>query len=357
MMRKLAIAIIALSACCNVFSQNASDSVATEATRPEIRDSVAMFGVGLPLQSKLSDEAAELLTNKVSQILGRCNAGAGGDRGPFIIEPTLTPGDKRQSEGMVQNVTVLGGELTLAAKQRYTGQLFHSATFPISATLKGAVPDEEKALAKAIKTTDAAYVRFVRNARKNILDYGLKHPEIWDVPEVEPEVVRDTTFVPVVIVVEKQAEPQAAPAPAPAPAQPAPAQPAPAPAPQPAQAAPTNTPPTVGDIFISEPNWKVMIRECEFVPDSRQIHVQMTVLNSTTHNYEGCYTRITKAINIDGGTYKQYQIDNSSRDYPYDIPVTLNFYINDVYSNPGMIPFLEIRIENMKIEIRNLSVR
>lgn len=341
MMKKFAIVFLALYSFSMAFCQNAAGSADTPSQERVARDSVAMFSVGMPGQSRLSEDAAELLSSKVSQILGRCNAGASGDNGPFIIEPTLTVGDKRQSEGMVQNVTVLSGELTLAAKQRYSGQQFHSATFPISTTLKGDIPDEEKTLAKAIKTSDAAFVRFIRNARKNILDYGMKHPEIWDVPDASPETVRDTAYVPIVILVEKENTPQ----------------PAQNPGQQPKPQSPANNPPSVKDIFVSAPNWNVMISESEYMPASRQIHIKMTVLNSNKQNYDRLYTRISKAIDTEGETYKTYKIDNSTRDYPYDVPVTMNFYIDDVYSNPGMIPFLEISIGNIRIEIRNLSVR
>lgn len=156
-----------------------------------------MFGVRLPKKLEGSEEGKSLLKNRVEQILGRCGAGAGGDRDVFVIEPTINETNRNTSEGLVRNVSSLTGELSLTARHRYSDAVFYSAVVPLNAAVAERDLDPLLILAKAIKPTDAAYVRFVRNARKNAFDYGSIHPEIYEVPDAPADTV--VLIVPVVV--------------------------------------------------------------------------------------------------------------------------------------------------------------
>lgn len=120
-------------------------------------------------------EAAQLLTQKVSQILNRTSAGAGGDLGLFVVQPALTLTGESSTSGLVNNIGVISGELTLTAKNAYDNAEFYSVTVKLKATAKNRATNPYVALAKAIKITEPIYVRFVRIARQNIrkaLDEG-----------------------------------------------------------------------------------------------------------------------------------------------------------------------------------------
>lgn len=153
MRHKLITALLAMAAIC--LQATAQDDI--------------QFGVGKPDSgTKMSKEVKELLTTKVSQILNRNSAAAGGDFGAFVVTPTLTLGEESTTSGLARNFSVVTGELTLTARNRDDRSEYYSVTVPLKVTNKNTSTDPLLALAKSIKPTDAAYVRFIRTARENI---------------------------------------------------------------------------------------------------------------------------------------------------------------------------------------------
>ncbi len=296
-----------------------------------------MFGVKLPSGTTLSAEASKLLKSKVEQILGRCNAGAAGDRDVFVVEPTVNVGEEVRSEGLVQNVATLSGDLVLAAKNRYDGAVYYSVTVPLKAAGKGSA-DMEMALVRSIKPTDAVYVRFVRNARKNVAAYVAQHPEVLVIPDQpEPE-------QPVIVVVVPDRTP--APEPAVAPAVDEPVAPTPAPVVD-----------TAPEIFCSEPGWQVTVKGCRYDATTRTICFALGIKSTARADRGNLYTVIRSAIDTEGRNYDDFVVDQFYHNYPYEVPVTVNFGIRGVYSNPGTVPFVEVSVGSCKVELRNLSVR
>lgn len=296
-----------------------------------------MFGVRLPADAGGSDDSKSLIENKIVQILGRCGAGAAGNLDVFVVEPVITELDRASSEGLVRNVSSISGELTLTARHRYSDAVFYSSTVPLNAVTKSTDADALSLLAKAIKPTDATYVRFVRNARKHAFDYGAIHPEIYVIPDI-PDVVPDT----VVVLV-------------------------------PGAAVPDNTPdvpkgpaddgvsmsPSAQhcEFYYSRPGWEAVLKSCEYDKSTRMIHFVLSVTAKIRGDLNYTYTDITRAIASDGQKYESFGIDDLHHDFPYDVPVIVQGYIKNVYSNPHTVPFIEMKFGNMELEMRNITVK
>lgn len=347
MMKKimLALATVLSSSWASVEAQDLtvySDTlvaVSSEAPYIPMSEEEVMFAVRLPEKSGLSDEVAGLLENKVVQILGRCGAGASGNRDVFVVEPVVTLDGERKSEGLIRNVTSVNGELSLTARHRYSDAVFFNTVVPLNAAAKGSGADPLKLLVKAIRPADAAYVRFVKNARKNAFEFGLIHPEIYEVPEVA-EGKKDEELPPV--------PDNALPADS-----------------VPSSAAPSSSPAAVvqpqagadAEVYVSSPSWKVQFAGCEYDAATRTIRFALRITNLEQTLKDGVYTRIEMALDADGGKYRNLGIDDYHHDFPFDIPVTVSGYIKDVYSNPREVPFVQVSLGNQRIELRNMIVR
>lgn len=301
---------------------------------PQTEEDV-MFGVLMP-QSRLNADNAALLESKMEQIIGRCNAGASATDGFFVVVPTVNAGELVKTEGLMQNVASQSGELVLAAKNRFDGSVYYTTTVPLKAAAKGDHIDADKLLISSIKPSDAVYVRFVRNARANILKHVASHPESLRRPAPAPKGPADGTPA------------AAGPAVSESPASPSPEvalQPAhsPAPAPQP-------------EIFISDPGWSVQVKSCSYDATYRTVTLTLSVANTRESNRNGVYMGIRNAIRSDGGNFREFDSDQNYHDFPYNVPVNVALRIKNVYSNPGELPYVEVALSNGKIEIRNLPV-
>ena len=121
-------------------------------------------------ESELSAASQEMLQNKLRQIITRNSAGAANDYNVFVIEPVITVLDKQSTSGLMRNTTLVKGELTLVAKNRIDGSMYHSAVvFVVRAGCRRR--DPYKAMISALRTTDPVYTRFIRIARQKIQDY------------------------------------------------------------------------------------------------------------------------------------------------------------------------------------------
>ena len=54
------------------------------------------------------------------------------DYNVFVIEPVITVLDKQSTSGLMRNTTLVKGELTLVAKNRIDGSMYHSAVVSVS---------------------------------------------------------------------------------------------------------------------------------------------------------------------------------------------------------------------------------
>lgn len=120
--------------------------------------------------SELSAASQEMLQNKLKQIITRNSAGAANDYNVFVIEPLIMVVDKQSTSGLMRNTTLVKGELTLVAKNKVDGSMYHSAVVAVSGqAAEGA--DPYKAMIMGIRATDPIYTRFIRIARQKIQDY------------------------------------------------------------------------------------------------------------------------------------------------------------------------------------------
>ncbi|MEG1660757.1 MAG: hypothetical protein RR304_09375 [Bacteroides sp.] len=122
-------------------------------------------------QENLPLSVKNALDLKLKQVLTRNSAAAANQYNVFAVEPTIELTDVLTSEGLVQNISVAVGELTLMAKNLVDGTVYYSMTIPVKGD---AVGDNEKAMKTMIaklKSTDTAFTRFIRTTRQKIQDY------------------------------------------------------------------------------------------------------------------------------------------------------------------------------------------
>ena len=124
----------------------------------------------LPDDTEVSAGAAKLLETRLKQILTRNSAGAAQEQNVFAIRPELSILEKKTTAGLIENVTLVKGELTLVAINRIDGCLYHSVSIPLSGQAK-VTDDPYKAMIQGIKSTDPQFSRFIRVAREKIDTY------------------------------------------------------------------------------------------------------------------------------------------------------------------------------------------
>lgn len=127
-------------------------------------------------EGEISEEAANIVSRKIGQILTRNSACAAGAADVFAVRANLAVTDKSASSGLVREISSALGELTLTALNKVDGAEYYSISVPVKAVTKsGGEAGVIVALAKAIKPTDSVYTRFVRVAREKIAEYYSGH--------------------------------------------------------------------------------------------------------------------------------------------------------------------------------------
>lgn len=121
-------------------------------------------------ECELSAASQEALQNKLRQIITRNSAGAADNYNVFVIEPTMTIIDRQSTSGLVRNMTLAKGELTLVAKNKIDGSMYHSAVVVMSGQAEEGA-DPHKAMVSSIRISDPVYTRFIRIARQKIQDH------------------------------------------------------------------------------------------------------------------------------------------------------------------------------------------
>lgn len=133
------------------------------------------FTAVYPDNDKLSNDIKEGLKQKVEQIIGRNNAGATSIYNAFIIQPELDVQDTKSTEGLVRNVTLVTGELTLTAKNLYDESIYGTLIVNLEGDAAGNQETALKALMKNIKITNPAFTRFIRTTREKIMDHYMEN--------------------------------------------------------------------------------------------------------------------------------------------------------------------------------------
>lgn len=123
-------------------------------------------------QDELPADVSEALNLKLKQILTRNSAASADAYNVFGIEPVLEIHESLSSEGLMEKVSLVKGELTLLAKNIVDGSLYYSMSIPVSGSSEGGSETKAmKAMVTGIKTTNTSFTRFIRIARQKIQDY------------------------------------------------------------------------------------------------------------------------------------------------------------------------------------------
>lgn len=133
------------------------------------------FSAVYPDDDRLNNDVKEGLKQKVEQIIGRNNAGATSVYNAFIIQPGLDVQDSKSTEGLVRNVTLVTGELTLTAKNLYDESVYGTLVVNLEGDATGNREAALKALLKNIKITNPAFTRFIRTTREKIMDHYMEN--------------------------------------------------------------------------------------------------------------------------------------------------------------------------------------
>lgn len=343
----------------------------------------------LPEGNEVSQGAAKLLETRLKQILTRNSAGAAQEFNVFSIRPELSILEKKTTAGLVQNVGLVKGELTLIATNRIDGSLYHSVTIPISGQAK-AGDDPYKAMVQSIRSTDPLFTRFIRVAREKIDTYYAQNcgvilqkakslyqmkkykearsylsaisealpcydqasellavlPEEEVVPDTvvirrvvekpviveKPVVKRDTVVIEreVVrtdtVVVEKRVP------------------------------APTRSTPKLDyEISISETYLDFKVLSCKGNRAQRRIAIEAELTRTDGGSYDS-YFQMKRAYNQDGVSAGNAQ-NGEWRDFPPNLKIKHTFYITETNNAVKVLNLVGIRVRSVEIEIRNLPVK
>lgn len=294
-----------------------------------------MFEIKMPEKSGLSAQASTLLETKMNQVLGRCNAGAADMNNPFTIVPAIIINDVTSSSGLMQNVTSIKGELVLSAGNKYNDAVYYSVSIPLTAAETGKVVDPGELLVKTIKPTDAAFVRFFRNARNNI--QPLLPITFEDSPSDKPVEIPEPIIDTPVIVEEP---PVSYPEP-------------PVETPKEPQAPEVKPLPT---ITVTDINWKVKFISCKYYPENYTVLLTMQYTNMRDFASNNTYTRLRQVVTPYGTEFSNFSMKNYYYDFPDDVPMIITYTIKDVKKCPDTLSFVWIELGNAKVELRNVPV-
>lgn len=122
-------------------------------------------------QEELPQSVVEALDLRLRQVFNRNSAAAANQYNVFAIEPEFELSDVLTTEGLMQEVSMVKGELTLTAKNSVDGTMYYSMTIPVKGSGVGGDEKAMKAMVANIKSTDVKFTRFIRIARQKIKDY------------------------------------------------------------------------------------------------------------------------------------------------------------------------------------------
>ena len=324
------------------------------------------FNINRSAQKDISEKVVNALDLKLKQIMNRNSAAAADAYNVFAIDPSIELTDIISTEGMVQNVSVAKGNLTLIAKNRIDGAMYYTMTIPVKGDAFG---DKEKALLKMIsniKVTDPAFTRFIRLSRQKIEEYydancsvilqkakslsdqGKYKEAMSYLSAISPslpcyqqsselekeisanipvEVPHDTVVVEKEVekIVEKEVEKI------------------------------VEKPDC--QISISTQDFTFKVIECVGDMTQRRITIKAAITNVTTGNIKNLWVRMLSAYTGEGVQLNELSCENYYQDFPSKITVPRNFYITKIDSKINKLSFVDLKLGDTVVEIRNLPVR
>ena len=372
--------------------------LAAQSAPAETTDAPQTMFIARAMKGDLSESNVKLLFSKLERILSRNQAMAAGGATPFAVKAEIVGIQKNSSDGLVRNVSTIKAELVLSAVNLRDGATYYTVTTPLSSTGNGSDESVQQSLVNAIKVNDAAYVRFVRNARKAITDYFTSNCKaildealstaltgdfdvalalVRAIPPTAPcydealvmtEKFRAKPSAPAEIAEpepqpapEPQPEPEPTPDPEPLPAPepqpvpepcPEPVNP-PAPAPEPKPAAPENN----TTVFVSDSDCTVKKVACSYSPANRRLNITLSVVYANGVDYDA-RCNLTQVVDADGNQFRSLSMPDNRYYYkfPAGIMTKITMCVDNVQSNPGELPYVELKLGSTRIEIRNLPV-
>jgi len=343
------------------------------------------FGIGeAQSTSDISEEAANVLRSKLSQILNRHSAAAGGDYGVFKVVPTLDVGDTKSTSGLVKNVIQVEGNVVLTAENEWDNSQYYTVSVPLTAAVSGSLEDPALLLARSIKITDPVYMRFIKKARENIaraleqdctvtveraqafitagyenyaLAILLALPPGNSCNDLSQELIGSIRALRKADEQKKEDKERELRA-------------------DKMKLAEMKIKSGSGsdsdvdvdevisvdsgmenaEIFISDPAWTLKVLSCKWMPENRRVSVGLKVENKNTSD-ASYYFEILNAIAENGDTYgwNSFVTRSSSLSVPPEVPVKCGFDIK-CNSNPQKLSFVKFRIGSVTFEIKNLPV-
>lgn len=340
------------------------------------------------VEGDITEDAAKVIFRKTEQILTRNSAGAAGAADVFAVQAKLTVTDKAKSSGLVREINTVSGELQLVALNKVDNAKYYSVTVTVEGVAKGGGESAAiLALANSIKPTDAVYTRFVRVAREKIEEYYSDHCS---------EIIGRATNLGLsgqydVALIYLTGMPASAPCHEEAleliaglrakidqnnaakqekddsgKTKPADADDS-TPDAKDDDAADSSEPPTpskpqandsLGEVYVESPNWTFRLAEATYLPTSRKVKITAYVCYVGKKSLNGdCALGFRKAIDLDGESFDTcYVSGDKYRTFPEDVPVKIEYFIDDVRKNPGTLSFVGLSVDYKKIEIRNLKI-
>ena len=95
------------------------------------------FVAGTPTQKGLSQKNMDALKLKVEQIIARNNAGTASLYNAFVIQPELVLGETKKTEGLLRDVTLVTGEFSLTARNKYDDSVYGTAVIEVQGDATG----------------------------------------------------------------------------------------------------------------------------------------------------------------------------------------------------------------------------
>lgn len=348
------------------------------------------FVAGTPTQKGLSQKNKDALKLKVKQIIARNNAGAASLYNAFVIQPELVLGATKKTEGLLRDVTLVTGEFSLTARNKYDDSVYGTAVIEVQGDAAGNQEEAIASLISGIKVTDPAFVRFIRTTRKRIaefydqncpaivkkarvlIDAGMIE-EAADYLSVVPETVPCYSEVlDMLQEIGKQLPPATPDAPEPVSEEPVsqepapevqPAVPEPVVAPEPVAAQPEPAPLPECKISVSCSDLSFELVSCEGNETAESIRIYGRFTNTGVTN-NSATIRMTSAIDPDGATFTNFsQIEtNGCTSWTYGNKMPKGVRIGKVFEIKGVntpcatLSYVEISVDNCKVIIHNLPV-
>lgn len=326
-------------------------------------------------QKDIPQTISESLDLKLKQILTRNSAAAAGTYNVFAIEPVLELTDAMSSEGLMQNVSIVQGELTLIAKNLVDDAMYYSVVVPLNGHAVGDGDKAMKALVNSIKVTNVAFTRFIRIARQKIQDYyasncGVilqkaqtlyeqrKYPEavsyLSAVSEILPcyeqasvllaELAKHTPVGADTVVVERIVE-------------------------QPVEIekvvekpVPTEKTPALDcQVSISVNDLDVKVLKCYGNETQRRITIELEVLNRNA-DITSSFVYFHSAYTPDGleckkrGALRDRANVSYGVKFPSQVKLRQNYYVLEIPEKIQRFSYIELEIRGAKVIVRNLPV-